>query len=142
MTAAAARLVPVHVGLPRPGAPDARPVPGGHIPTALLDAGIDWTRHGLDPRWLGMETSDSAAALDPSIYAGHAAEELERFLAGARVRDETAIVVATMGDVADPLALFDWWRASDWTSIRGAVLGEKSAARESDGSPTAPEPHQ
>lgn len=101
MTAPGTRLVPVHVALPRPGATDLGRLPGGHTRSALLDAGVDWPRHGLDPRWLGMETSDCAAALDPIIYAGHGAEELERFFSGAGVRGEMALIIATIGDVND-----------------------------------------
>jgi len=48
-----------------------------------------------------QETSDCAAALDPSIFSGHGADELERFLAGAHSRDETALVIATIGDATD-----------------------------------------
>jgi hypothetical protein len=48
-----------------------------------------------------METSDCAAALDPSIFHGHGADELDRFLAGAASRHETALVIARIGNVED-----------------------------------------
>jgi len=52
-------------------------------------------------RW---ETSDCAAALDPSIFHGRGGTELARFLAGARGRGEVALVVAMIGDVDDQFA--------------------------------------
>ena len=48
-----------------------------------------------------MESSDCAAALDPSIYHGRGIDELERFLAGARARRELAVLITTMGNVND-----------------------------------------
>jgi hypothetical protein len=116
MTVSGARpagLVPVHVGQPAPtqeelvdavAGADARgsgwpPRRQGRFP--LVGPGIEWWRHGVEPRWLGMETSDCAAALDPSIFHGHGADELQRFLAGARSRQEPAVVIATIGDAGD-----------------------------------------
>ncbi len=74
--------------------------------------GLDWDGHGLQPRWLGMETSDCAVALKPSIFHGSGADELDRFLDGARRRGELALVVAVIGDADDdrarhPLSRFD-----------------------------------
>ena len=66
-----------------------------------VPGGLDWQEHGLQPRWLGMETSDCVVALEPSIFHGRGADELDRFLAGARVRDELALVVAVIGDADD-----------------------------------------
>jgi hypothetical protein len=43
-----------------------------------------------------METGDCAAAIDPGL--GDGADELDRFLAGARGRGEPALVLATIGD--------------------------------------------
>jgi hypothetical protein len=48
-----------------------------------------------------MESSDCAAALDPSIYHGRGADELERFLAGAQDRGELALLITTMGNIND-----------------------------------------
>jgi hypothetical protein len=66
----------------------------------------------MEPRWLGMETSGCAAAVEPSIFHNRGAAELDRFLAGARRRGELALVVSVIGDVTDdstrhPLATFD-----------------------------------
>ena len=101
--------IPVHVGLARPkpsdeqAAADARPSnPLFHRRRSpLQDFGFDWARHDLEPRWLATESSDCPAALDPSIYHERGASELERFLEGAAARNETALVIATIGDVDD-----------------------------------------
>lgn len=67
----------------------------------FADPAIDWQRHTLEPRWLDMETSDCAAAIDPSIFHGRGATELERFRAGTQSRGDVALVVATIGDADD-----------------------------------------
>jgi len=48
-----------------------------------------------------METSDCVAAFDPSIFHSRGATELERFLSGAGARGESALIIATIGDVND-----------------------------------------
>jgi hypothetical protein len=108
-----AGLVPVHVGQPAPTQEDpVDVVAGADAPTSgwpprrqgrfpLVGLGIDWRRHGIEPRWLGMETSDCAAALNPSIFHSRGADELHRFLAGARSRQEPALVIATIGGADD-----------------------------------------
>jgi hypothetical protein len=65
----------------------------------LTDLDFDWNSHGLTPRWLEMESTDCAAALQPNTFEGGA--ELARFLTGAGDRDETAVLIATMGDFTD-----------------------------------------
>lgn len=60
-----------------------------------------WQANGLEPRWLGMESSDCPAALEPSTFHGDGADELKRFLAGAERRGEIALVIATIGDAQD-----------------------------------------
>jgi hypothetical protein len=105
-----AGLIPVHVGQPAPTHEDLvdavakTDAPGsGRLPRRfpLIEPGIEWREHGVEPRWLGMETSDCAAALNPSIFHRHGADELQRFLAGAGSRQEPALVVATIGDAED-----------------------------------------
>src|SRR5574341_2116917 len=92
-------LVAVHVGQPTPTTEDL--VDTAARTDALGSAGLRWQEHGVEPRWLGMETSDCAAALNPSIFHRHGADELQRFLAGARSRQEPALVIATIGDAGD-----------------------------------------
>jgi hypothetical protein len=50
-----------------------------------------------------METTSCAAALEPNVFGRQGAEELRRFLDGAQVRDETALVITTMGNAADDI---------------------------------------
>src|SRR6516162_1331259 len=40
---------------------------------------LDWSALGFEPRWVGFDTPDCVAALQPSIFAGHGAEEFDRF---------------------------------------------------------------
>jgi hypothetical protein len=89
----ASGLVPVHVGQPTPGVDpqQAPPVPQD----------LDWRKHGLQPRWIGMESSDCAAALEPGFFHGRGADERDRFLAGASRRGEVALVVAAIGEAND-----------------------------------------
>lgn len=99
--------ISVHVGSLRPAKPAPPPRSPDQFgrlperPSPFADRDIDWSRFGLEPRWLGMDTADCAAAFDPSIFATRGADELARFRAGARNRGETAIVIATIGDVED-----------------------------------------
>ena len=55
----------------------------------------------MQPRWLGMESSDCAVALEPGFFAGRGDDERDRFLAGARRRGELALVVAVIGNASD-----------------------------------------
>jgi hypothetical protein len=64
---------------------------------------IDWVALGVEPRWLGMETSDCAAAIDPSIFASQGAAELKRFRAGVAQRAETAVILVTVGASDGPV---------------------------------------
>lgn len=84
---------------PRPSPPEPRPPE----PLTFANPEVDWAKHDLEPRWLGRETSDCAAAFDPSIFHGRGAEEQNRFLNGARQRGEVALIVATIGAPANSL---------------------------------------
>lgn len=59
-----------------------------------------------------MESSDCAAAIDPSIFHNGGATELDRFLAGTKARDELGLIIVRIGDANDdtmrsPLAAAD-----------------------------------
>jgi hypothetical protein len=69
--------------------------------SSLADVDVDWQRHGVEPRWLGMESVDCVAALQPSIFHSGGGDELRRFLAGCATRAETALIVTTMGYAYD-----------------------------------------
>jgi hypothetical protein len=101
-------LVPVHIGQPVPGSEQEK---GWRLPQRVPDE-LGWQKHGLEPRWLGMESSDCAVALQPGFYASGGASERDRFLAGAQRRGEIALVVAVIGDVTEsgshnPLSWYD-----------------------------------
>jgi hypothetical protein len=101
-------LVPVHIGHPAPS-PELNTQ--AKLPklgqwkrvrqSSLTDVDVDWQRHGVEPRWLGMESVDCVAALQPSIFHSSGADELERFLAGSADRAETALVVTMIGYAYD-----------------------------------------
>jgi hypothetical protein len=122
--------IPVHVGTLLTEVPDRRP--GRRIRRSpLIDPGIDWTTPGFVPRWLGMESTDCAVALEPSIFHGRGAEELTRFLAGTAGREETALVVTTVGDVADdgPRSVLSTHDASiSLPRLRGMIYGRRLPA--------------
>jgi hypothetical protein len=97
--------IPVHIGL-RPSPPPAPPVIGmrnrfAEPPQDAPLRGVDYAAHGFEPRWVGMESGDCGAALDPNRFHSQGVDEFNRFLEGVRVREEVAVIVATMGNAND-----------------------------------------
>jgi hypothetical protein len=135
-------LVPLHVGQPAPTQEDladavartdalesGRP-PRRQRRSALVQPGVEWQKHGADPRWLGMETSDCAAALNPSVFHGRGAAPRRRVHAAAR--RETALVIATVGnaDENSPRSPLDSCNASvDLPGLHGSIHGRRLPAR-------------
>jgi hypothetical protein len=124
-------LVPVHIGQPEPvsgvdySSVDRR---RGEAPLRV-PAGLDWLKHGMEPRWLGMDSSDCPIALEPSFFHNSGGAELDRFLAGARRRGETALGVVVIGRVNDdrprnPLSQYDAsvHLSKTFTSVNGRRL--------------------
>ncbi|MDX2709038.1 hypothetical protein PV350_40260 [Streptomyces sp. PA03-6a] len=98
-------LVPIHIGAQDPAElqdlpPDTSEYARKRAEASARYAGVPWADKGVEPRWLYMDTSTCAAAIDPSIFHGSGGEEFERFLAGARARSEPALIVATLGAAA------------------------------------------
>ena len=127
VTRVAEGIIPVLVGLRDPAGPDAPPSPGPQERSRLDGRGIDWTALGADPRWVGMESSDCAAALHPGIYHSEGARERDRYIAGAARRGETAVLVSTIGNAdggrRNPLSVYD---ASVSLSLEsGTVCGRR-----------------
>lgn len=102
-------------------------------PSSFEKSDIDWSRLGLEPRWLGSESSDCAAALDLSTSSSHGGRELKRFLEGAARRAETAILISALGEdrSKDPfrgpgslLILSEWNAAIGAERLPGGVKPE------------------
>lgn len=68
---------------------------------AIAKADLDWSVLGFEPRWVGFDTADCAAALQPSSFAGQGADEFARFRQGAEKRGETALVISPIGKTED-----------------------------------------
>ncbi|WP_254407032.1 tropomyosin [Streptomyces sp. GMY02] len=101
MSSTASGLVPVHIGQPEPGSDRDQALRlRADRPTSLriLEA-VDWRRHGLQQRWLGMESSDCAAALSPGHVHNQDDEGMKRLFGGARRRGELALVLTVIGQV-------------------------------------------
>ncbi|GGZ40329.1 hypothetical protein [Streptomyces poonensis] len=106
MSSSTTGLVPVHIGQPEPGSEEEqgllfrreRALNRMGPPEPLLVPGdVPWERHGLVPRWWGMESSDCPAAVEPGFFSGQGHEEFQRFLGGAQQRGEVALVFAVVG---------------------------------------------
>lgn len=103
-------LVPVHIGQPEPGSDwekqlrARREQPGNPfsaLPPMRVPGDVAWAQNGLTPRWLGMESSDCPAAVQPGAFFGGGHEEYERFCSGAQRRGEVALVLAVVGNAVD-----------------------------------------
>lgn len=96
-------------------------------------AGISWTKHGAEPRWLDTDTSTCAAAINPSHFSGRGAGEFDRFLSGADSRGEPALIIATMG-TADDDDDREWsvfgrpGGRVDFRHFAGGIVGERLLA--------------
>lgn len=149
MVASCARtpgLVPVHIGhpVPRPelstegeivnsGPRGRRGMLGRqHMSqSSLANVDVDWQRHGVEPRWLGMESVDCAAALQPSISDSSGGSELRRFLAGCVTRAEAALIVTTIGYAYDNTPCSVLHPADGFVSLPefwGTISGARSPA--------------
>ncbi|WP_280250264.1 hypothetical protein [Nocardia abscessus] len=95
--------IPVHVGHPDPSSPSEEfGQPGAsRRSTPLTDLALNWQKLGVEPRWLGSETVDCVAALEPGHFSNPGREEYSRLLAGAKERGEMALVICTLGRTDD-----------------------------------------
>lgn len=143
--------IPVHVGSEPPTAwddtearqkelgEDAAPWLQKQRRPAIARPELDLEGLGFEPRWVGFDTADCAAALQPSIYSGKGADEFNRFRQGAESRGEMALVISTIGQVEDS----DTWSVfgpSDSlylggveSRINGRPLGTGARVRAADG---------
>lgn len=121
-------LVPVHIGQAEPDETTSKRSSTTGL-SARVPPGLDWRRHGLAPRWLGMETSDCAVAIEPGFFHNRGADERDRFFAGARRRGELALAITVIGDAdgsgtVHPFSRFDSSVHLDtrFTSVTGRRL--------------------
>jgi hypothetical protein len=94
-------------------------------------ADISWSESGAEPRWLDMDTSTCAAAINPSHFASRGADEFERFLSGAASRGEPALIIATMGNADDDglRNVFSRYNASvHFRHFTGSIAGKRLPA--------------
>ncbi|CAM5343965.1 hypothetical protein [Streptomyces griseomycini] len=131
-------LIPIHIAVHDP-APMEEPGPQANdyvrdlFAASAKYAGISWTRYGAEPRWLGMDTSTCAAAINPSHFSSRGADEFDRFLSGAASRGEPALIIATMGtaDEDDDRVRSVFGRPGgrvDFRNFTGAIVGERLLA--------------
>lgn len=142
--------IPVHVGCEPPDhwddiearqkqyGEDATPWLAKQRRPTVASPDLDWAAFGFEPRWVGSDTADCAAALQPSIYSGHGADEFTRFRQGAKSRGEIAVVISPIGDLDEESRnvrnVFGSTVASvsigqSFTSINGRLLGKEARVR-------------
>jgi hypothetical protein len=63
---------------------------------------IDWAALGLTPRWLGDDSSEAVAAVDPSLFHDSGAQEWRRLVAGAAARGELVLAASMIGSDKEP----------------------------------------
>lgn len=139
-------LIPVHAATRDPATPGP-PVILGNGPTwgpqrtqpSLGEqlAAIDPAGEGIEMRWLGDQTDDCLAALNPSRFHSRGADEIQRFRAGAKARSDTAVSVFTLFDDESPRSVMFSGVTSvsvaDYTSVVGARVGAGTTPRIADG---------
>jgi hypothetical protein len=100
----------VHVGFEAPEVWDqqdalaALSAPAGsggatrHQRPTLSAPDFPWRDLGVEPRFISRESIDCVAALQPNVFHGHGADELDRYLRGAATRGETALLISMIGE--------------------------------------------
>jgi hypothetical protein len=72
----------------------------------LTSESIDWDELGMTPRWLGEDTSECVAAIQPKNVLNRGSAEWARFLNGAQQRSEIALVISMVGGSEERSGLF------------------------------------
>jgi hypothetical protein len=63
----------------------------------LTSESINWDELGMTPRWLGDDTSECVAAIQPKNMLNQGSAEWARFRNGAQQRSEIALVISMVG---------------------------------------------
>jgi hypothetical protein len=122
----------VHIGYPPPARWDKvadgsvrlyKMLGGTEVRPTITSEKFDWSTLGLTPRWVGEDTSGAVAAVEPNKYFDRGATEWERFIAGARQRNEVALAVSMIGHPG----------SSEDSSVR-SILGAADASVDVPGS--------
>ncbi len=130
--------IPVHVGLPNPSSPsEDREAGSSRRPqktvetrrTPLAAAEVDWQQLGVEPRWLGVETVDCVAALEPGRFSGSGRNEFSRLLEGAKERGEMALVISMLGRAGDDDPVRSVATAADDSLLLPGFQGSINARR-------------
>ncbi|MGW2515166.1 hypothetical protein ACWC0A_38565 [Streptomyces scopuliridis] len=129
-------LVPVHVAVHNPAKmsepdPQAADYARELFAASAKYADISWSKSGAEPRWLRMDTSSCAAAINPNHFASGGADEFDRFLSGAALRGEPALIIATMGNAKDDgrRNVFSHYNASvHFPKFTGLIAGKRLPA--------------
>ncbi|GGX82049.1 hypothetical protein [Streptomyces fructofermentans] len=130
-------LVSVHVAVRDPATmaepdPEAADYARDLFAASAKYAAVSWSALGAEPRWLGMDTSTCAAAINPSRLYNRGADEFDRFLSGAASRGEPALIIATMGNEDDGglrRNIFSRYDASvDFLNFTGSIAGKRLLA--------------
>ena len=95
-------LLDVHVGTLTPAQWDERERAQARLARERRDArpritteDIAWAGLGLQPRWVGDDTSSAVAAIEASGFHAQGADEWRRFRDGAALRSEVALYIST-----------------------------------------------
>ncbi|OFV75256.1 hypothetical protein RERY_41040 [Rhodococcus erythropolis] len=101
--------------------------------TPISAAAIDWDQLDVEPRWLGLESADCVAAIDPRIFdRSGGADEFRRFSAGANERDEPALVISMLGTASRAELVKSLFQGSDSSFLlpdaRGTIGGQRLPA--------------
>lgn len=94
----------------------------------LTAADFPWAKLGIEPRFVGSETTGCVAAVEPSAYHNRGGEEFERFRAAAAKRAETALIVSMLGNLDDdmPRSVLSRWDSSvSLPGMRGSISGRR-----------------
>lgn len=132
--------LPVHIGCAAPSEQPDTPArkhsaTGGDTDqqTPISAAAIDWDQLDVEPRWLGQESADCVAAIEPRIFdRSGGADEFRRFSDGANERDEPALVISRLGTASRAEPVKSVFQGSDISFLlpdgRGTIGGGRLPA--------------
>jgi hypothetical protein len=105
----------------------------------LTSESINWDELGMTPRWLGDDTSECVAAIQPKNMFNQGSAEWARFLNGAQQRRETALVISMVSGSEERSGLFGGptahvdLPAANFSSVGGPRIALASTPKVADG---------